>query len=285
MARPIPAPNQAFDAARGATRQVEPWIERFARVGYAAKGVVYVVIGVLAAQAAFGAGGRTTGSRGALQTIVAQPFGKVMLAVVALGLFGYVAWRIVAAVTDAEGKGSDAKGIATRAAHAGRALVYASLALSAVRLLRGVGGGDAGGDAAAEGWTARLMDVPFGRWLAGLVGAGVIAYGLYQLYRAYATDLRKHLNLSSLSAAATEWVVRFARFGVAARGVVFGVIGWFLIRAATEANANRASGLGEALASLEHRPYGAWLLGLVALGLIAYGLYQLANARYRRIAM
>jgi hypothetical protein len=129
------------------------------------------------------------------------------------------------------------------------------------------------------------MAVPFGRWLVALVGLGIIGYGIYQLYRAYAAKVRKHLELSRASATEAEWIVRFGRFGIGARGVVFGIIGWFLLRAAMEYEPRRASGLGGALATLERQSYGPWLLGIVALGLIAYGLYQLANARYRRIAV
>ena len=281
MARITSVPNPPLSVSDGA-RAAAPWIERFARTGYVAKGIVYIVIGTLAARAAFGAGGRTTGSRGAMETIVEQPFGRVMLAVIAVGLLGYAIWQLIAAAADTERKGTEPKGLALRAGQAGRALIYASLALSAVRLTMGdrSGGGD---DAAAAGWTARLMAVPFGRWLVALVGLGIIGYGVYQLYRACAAKVRKHLDLWQASATEAEWIVRVGRFGIGARGVVFGIIGWFLIRAAMEYEPRRASGLAGALATLERQPYGPWLLGIVALGLIAYGLYQLANARYRRI--
>jgi hypothetical protein len=282
MARTTSFPNPPLPVSGGA-RAAAPWLERFARVGYVAKGVVYIVIGILAARAAFGAGGRTTGSRGAMETIVDQPFGRVMLAVIAVGLLGYAIWQLIAAAADTERKGSEPKGLALRAGQAGRALIYASLALSAVRLTMGERGGDGGGDAAAEGWTARLMAVPFGRWLVGLVGVGIIGYGFYQLYRAYRAKVRKHLDLSRAGATEAEWIVRLGRFGIGARGIVFGIIGWFLVRAAMEYDPQRASGLGGALATLERQQYGPWLLGIVALGLVAYGLYQLANARYRRI--
>jgi len=281
---PIPVQaEQAMMDARGAARDAAPWIERFARLGYAASAAVYVTIGALAAKAAFGAGGRTTGTRGALQTMVEQPMGRVLLAVVAAGMFGFAAWQFVAAVTDAERKGTEPKGLARRAGMVGTGVIYTGLGLAAVRLIMGTGGGDDG--QRAEHWTGRLLGLPFGRWLVGLVGAGIIGYGLYQLYRAYAAKVRKHLDLSTLSADAASWVVRFGRFGLGARGVVFTIIGWFLIRAAMEYDASQASDIGEALATLERQPYGPWLLGAVALGLVAYGLYQLVNAAYRRISV
>ena len=282
---PIPVQaQQAMMDARGAARDAAPWIERFARLGYAASTAVYVTIGALAAKAAFGAGGRTTGTRGALQTIVEQPMGRVLLAIVAAGMFGFAAWQLVAAVTDAERKGTEPRGLARRAGMVGTAVIYTGLGLAAVRLVMGTGGGESDGQR-AEHWTARLLALPAGRWLVGLVGAGIIGYGLYQLYRAYAAKVRKHLDLSTLSPNAATWVVRFGRFGLAARGVVFTIIGWFVMRAAMQYDPSQASDIGEALATLERQPYGPWLLGVVALGLVAYGLYQLVNARYRIISV
>ena len=275
-------PQQASTGAASTARQLAPWIERLARVGYAAKGVVYVLIGVLAARAALGAGGRTTDSGGALTAIGNASYGRLLLVVIAIGLLGYALWRVIEAATDAERKGSDAKGLAKRAAGAGRGLLYVGLALQAVRLLRG---GSAGGDGRTQDWTARLMAAPFGRWLVAAVGVGVIGYALYQLYRAYASKVRKHLDLSRLSAGAQQLAVAVGRFGIGARGVVFLVIGWFLVRAARQADASQASGVGEALRTLERQPNGKWLLALVGLGFVAYGIYELINARYRRIAV
>jgi hypothetical protein len=275
----------AQHAAAGAgttARQIAPWVEKLARVGYAASGLVYLLIGGLAARAALGTGGRTTDSRGALATIGDSRFGTALLVVIALGLLGYAAWRLIAAATDAEGKGDKPKGIASRIGGAGRGLLYVGLALQAFRLLRGTG---SSGGSRAEDWTARLMAAPAGRWLVAGVGLGVIAYALYQLYRAYAAKVRKHLDLSGLSAQGQQLVVGLGRFGIGARGVVFVVIGWFLIRAARQSDASQASGVGEALRTLEAQPYGKWILALVGLGFVAYGVYQFANARYRRIAV
>jgi hypothetical protein len=129
------------------------------------------------------------------------------------------------------------------------------------------------------------MAAPFGRWLVAAAALGVIAYALYQLYRAYASKVRKHLDLDRLSAESQRLVVAVGRFGIGARGVVFLVIGWFLLRAARQADASEASGMGEALRTLERQPYGKWLLALVGLGFVSYGLYEFVNARYRRIAV
>jgi hypothetical protein len=279
--------NHAAANAANTARQLSPAIERLARVGYAAKGVVYVLIGALAARAALGTGGRTTDSRGALAAIGNGAFGTILLGVIALGLLGYAAWRFVAAATDAERAGDEPKGIAKRLASAGRGVLYAGLAVQAIRLMRGAGGatetGSGGGR--SEDWTARLMAVPYGRWLVAAVGLGIVAYAVYQLYRAYAAKVRKHLDLGRLSAEAQRAVVAIGRFGIGARGVVFLVIGWFLVRAARQADASEATGMAEALRTLQQQPYGKWILALVGLGFIAYGLYEFVNARFRRIAV
>jgi hypothetical protein len=262
--------------------QASPWIERLGRLGYAAKGLVYVLVGVLAAQAAFTTGGQTTDSRGALQQIVQAPFGRVLLAIVAVGLVGYALWRFVQAGMDTENKGTDTKGILTRGAYAIVGLLYLGLAFSAVRMIMG-SSDSGGGDAATQGWTARLMSQPFGQLLVGLVGAGVVGFGLYQLYQAYSAKFREKLKLGEMSPTEETWTERLGRFGYGARGIVFTMIGAFLIVAAIQAQPEQARGLGGALATLSQQPYGPWLLGAVAIGLVAYGVFMLAEARYRRM--
>ncbi len=257
------------------------WVERLARLGYLAKGIVYAIVGVLAVQAAFGAGGQTTDTKGALGAIAAQPFGKFLLALLTVGLIGYVVWRFVQAVQDPEHKGDDAKGWATRLGYAVSGLIYASLAFTAIGLIRGSGGG--GGGNSEQDWTARLLAQPFGQWLVGLVGAFVIGLGFYQLYQAYKAKFRKQMKLQEMSPTEETWATRIGRFGLGARGVVFCIIGFFLLQAARQSDASQVRGLDGALQSLAQQPYGPWLLGIVALGLIAYGIHMAVQARYIRI--
>ena len=257
-----------------------PWIERLARVGFAAKAVLYTVVGVLALRAAMGAGGRTTGSKGALATLLDQRFGAVILVVVAAGLFGYAAWRIAEAILDPEHRGHDAKGLAVRSSFAARGIFHAALGVQAIRLAMGSGGG---GDQATEEWTARVLDAPFGGWLVVGAGLSVAGYGLYQLYRAWAAKLSKQLDLSRLSREAGSWLIKVCRVGIGARGVVFAVVGAYLVRAGVAHNANQAATTGEALSVIGRQPFGEWLLAGVAVGLIAYGAYEVVQARYRVI--
>lgn len=275
----------AKEQAARISRSARGWIVPLARFGFAAKGSVYIIIGVLAALAAFTGGGRTTDSRGALQEILEQPYGKFLLIAVAIGLSGYAVWRFVQAIEDTENKGSDAKGLARRIGYAAIGLIYASLAFSAIKLIVGSGGGGRSGDQSSREWTARLLAQPYGRWLVAAVALGIIIFAVYQFYKAYKAKFREKLELGGMSKQTENWAVRGGQVGFAARGVVFGVIGGFLLQAALRSSAGEARGLSGALRALEQQPFGAWLLGLVALGLVAHGLFMFVLARYRRIVL
>ena len=261
-------------------RDASPALVLLGRAGYASKGIVYLVIGVLAARVALGEGGRTTDSGGALSTIGNGPFGTAALALIGVGLLGYMAWRVVAAITDAERKGDEPTGLAVRFAHAARGIAYGALGVQALRLMNGGRSGGGG----AEDWSARLLALPYGRLLVGAVGLGVLGYAGYQFYRASSEKkVRKHLDLGQAGPRAATWIVRLGRFGIAARAVVFTMIGVFLVRAAMQADSSEAGGFAESLRSLASGDNGPFVLGAVAFGLVAYGLYQLATARYRHM--
>lgn len=260
---------------------VEPWVERLARFGYAAKGVVYILIGVLALQAAFGQGGQTTGAGGALRTIVDEPFGQVALAAIAVGLVGYVLWRFVQAFLDPEHKGDDPKGLARRAGYLMSGLAYSTVAFTTVQMIFGSSGG--GNSRQEEMWAARVLSLPFGTWLVGLGGLALLGIGAAQFYEAYQAAFAGKWKSSELSSEQEKWATRLGRFGLAARGVVYSILGLFLLRAALQYDASEAGGLGEALSALLRQPFGPWLLALVALGLASYGVYALLRARYRKV--
>jgi len=251
------------------------------RAGYAAKGIVYVVIGALAAKAAAGAGGATTDSRGALGVIHDGPMGTIALIAIGIGLLGYMAWRLVAAVTDAEGKGDEPTKLAVRAAQAARGVAYGALGVQALRQLGGDDGGSQGEQ--ARHWTARLLEMPFGRALVVAVGLSVLGYAVYQVYRAFSDKAKKHLDLAEAGPTQAKWIVRLGRFGIAARAVVFAMIGVFLLRAGMQRDSGEAGGIAQSLQALGAADYGKLVLGAVAFGLIAYGIYQLATARYRHM--
>jgi hypothetical protein len=267
-------------ATYGATgREVARWVERLARVGYVAKGVVYAVVGVLAAQLAFGTGGQTTGTTGALHTIGSQPWGQGLLALTGIGLACYAIWRFVQGFLDPEHKGTDAEGIVKRLAYVGSGIIHGSLAITAFSLAAGNGGGGGGGS--TQSMTAELMSYPWGLWLVGLVGVVTLGIGLRQFYRAYEESFLRKWHTAAMSAEQRRWGTRAGRWGLSARGVVFVMMGFFFIRAAIQHDASEAIGLDGALAKLATTGFGPWVLGVVALGLVAYAVFCFVQARYR----
>ena len=250
------------------------------RAGYAAKGIVYLVIGALAARVALGQGGGTTDSRGALSAIGDGPFGSAALVLIGVGLLGYTAWRLVAAVTDAEGKGDEPTSLAVRISQAGRGVAYGVLGVQALRQL---GGHEQAESTATRDWTARLLELPFGRAIVAAAGLGVLGYAGYQLYRAASDKVQKHLDLGEAGPTKSTWIVRLGRFGIAARAVVFAMIGVFLLRAGMQSDSGEAGGIAQSLRALAGASHGRLVLGAVSFGLVAYGVYQLATARYRHM--
>jgi hypothetical protein len=269
-------------AARDGAAEAAPWIVRLARVGFAAKGIVYLVVGGAAVMAAAGAGGGTTDSRGALGVIGGSTAGRGLLLVMGIGLVGYALWALLASALDAERRGNDMKSLATRIGQASRGLIYGALGVEAIRLFATARPSSGDG---AEHWTARVLALPFGRIAIGVAGASIIGYALYQLYRAAAKSLTRRMEAAAVSGETADRLIKIGRFGIAARAVVFLVIGWFLIRAAYDADADRAGGIDESLAALASQPYGPVVLGLVAFGLMAYGVWEFVKARYRVMAL
>lgn len=268
--------NKAGQAARDGRE----WIVPMARAGYAAKGAVYVLVGILAFMSAFGLGGSVGGAREALEALQPKTFGTVLLALIAAGLACYSVWRLVQSICDPEDRGNDAKALAARTGLAFSGVVHLGLAWATVQMIRGQGG--SGGNA-EEGWTAKLLAQPFGVWLVGLVGAVVAGVAVYQIYRGVSGRFKKRLVLSELNGKVRQQVCRVCQFGLVARGLSFAIIAWFFIRAAIHYNAQESGGLREALGALAAQPYGPWLLGAMGLGLASYGVFAFVEAKFRRI--
>jgi len=274
--------NVAKDKVERISKSAQGWIIPLARFGFAAKGVVYIIIGVFAALAAFTSGGKKTDSRGAFEEILSKPFGKVLLGAVAIGLAGYAVWRIVQAIQDTENKGSEAKGIAVRVGYAFIGAIHIALAFSAAQMVFGSGDNKSSEQSSKE-WTATLLAQPLGQWLVGAIGLGFIAVAISHFYKAYTAKFREKLMTDQMDNKTETFATRVGQFGLAARGVVFGIIGGFLVQAALQSSANETRGLSGALRALEQQSYGQLLLGVVALGLIAYGFHMFVLARYRRM--
>ena len=255
------------------------WVERAGRAGYVAKGVIYGLIGLVAIQVPLGLEEEPEDRQGALRMVGQQPFGELLLLVLAAGLAGYALWRLAQAFFDTEDDGTDPKGLAKRASYLARAGLYGFFAFSAFALVAGLG--SSGGDEQQE--AASAFDLPLGRWLVAAVGLGFLGAGLYNGYRSLTKDFRKHLREHEVSPKVRGWVIVLGVVGHAARAVVFGLIGIFLVRAAWEYDPSEAKGIDGALLTLAEAPYGPAVLFAVGAGLIAYGAFCLVQARYREV--
>ena len=263
-----------------ATREVKPWIEVFARVGFAAKGVLYMTIGGLAAAAALGMGGKANpDSRNALQKLFEAPFGRVLVGVIALGLLGYAAWRVIEGITNPQCK-TGAKGAAYRVGSIARGVIHLVLAGAAASLALWRESSGGGGGGRIREYVGKGLAMPGGVYVLWAVAAGFLGYGVYQLYKAFKAKLSRQLQLGAVRGRAA--IITISRFGIAARGLVFGTIAVLLGRAAREHDAREAGGLSESLRELSTE-LGRWPYLAIALGLAAYGVYELINAKYRRI--
>ena len=250
----------------------------WARIGYCTRGMVYLLVGALAILAAVGEGGKTTGTKGALATIIGEPFGYVLLGIIALGLFGYAAWRFIQAVFDADNHGNGGKALAIRGGLLISSLTHVLLGIFAASLAFGSGGG--GGSGGNSGWVAELMQQPWGRWMVALIGIGILVAGIAHAVKAYKAKYRKHLAMDGEMMDKVEPMIRF---GLYARSVVFAIIAFFFVIAAWQYDPQKAKGLNAALEFLQGQAYGMILLLIIALGLVAFGAYSVIEGIYRRI--
>lgn len=264
-------------AWRTAARSI--WVEWCGRAGLVAKGLIYSLIGVLALMVALGFGGRPKDRQGALRFIAAQPLGEVILFVLAAGFAGYALWRFTQAFLDRDGEGTHAAGLTKRAGYFARGLLYAGLCALSLSIVGGVGGG--GHNEAKE--TDKVFDWPFGRALVYALGAVLLAAAAWNGFRAVSKRYRKDMKRGQMSKGERGTLDALGSAGHLARMVVFGLIGFFLVRAAWQYDPQEAVGLDGALARLAQAQYGEWLLAVVAGGVLAYGLFCFMQARYREV--
>ncbi len=281
MSNAVHSSNVALEAHRGA-RAARPWIERAARLGYLARGVLYLTIGTFAFLEASGSSsGETLDATGALRQIHAGSFGKALIVALIVGLAGYALWLLVQGTLDPEREIQSARWpIVRRVALLGRSAIHVGLAVRGVGLLMG----DADGQGeSAKSLTGEVMRVsPLGVIAVFLVGAGIVAFAVGEVRHAWRDDHLERLD-SRVQGSWRTAVSAIARLGTTARAVVFALIGGYLLFAAAEHDPSEARGFGSALASLHHWWLGWALLGAAGIGLAAYGAFQVIQARHRRI--
>jgi hypothetical protein len=258
------------------------WLQRLARAGLAARGLLYVVVAVLAVQVARGHREARADKQGALQAVVRQPFGRVLVLLLAVGFAGYAAWRFVEAAVGPPDEDDPRKANVKRLGYLARAGLYAFFSASAVKLFIWSNGAASKQGAEAD-WTARVLNWPGGTWLVQAAGAVAIGAGLYVGWRGVSGKFRKRLKSVEMGKAERRWIRGVGTVGMVARMLVTVMIGVFLISAARSHDPNQAVGIDGALKRLADRSYGPLLLVVVAFGLAAYGIYSFGEARYRRV--
>ena len=273
--------TQAVASVREAASSHRAWLLYLARAGYAARGVVYVLVGILAFMAAFG-GQRAEGTRGALTWVMDEAWGPWLVGFVAIGLLGYALWRFFQSAMDADNHGTDAKGLTIRTGLFVSAVTHTLLAIFCFSVVWGSGGGGGGGGDNTQTWTAELMSQPFGRWLVGIVGLCIVGAGIAQIVKGAKKGFEKYMHIPVEH---RSWAIPTSQAGLIARGIVFLMIGGFFLVAAYQADPSEAKGLQESLATLQQQPFGPWLLAAMGIGLIAFAVYSFLEAFYRRITV
>jgi Domain of Unknown Function (DUF1206) len=262
-----------------AAAPVSPTIEWLARIGYASRGLVYILAGLFSLSAAI-EGGRSAGPKGALANVIQVPFGDILLYCIALGLICFGVWRTTQAIYDPD-KFSRGPSSALRRliVYGGSAFVHFGLAVAAINVAFVSRSADE--DREARDWTAWLLSQPFGRALTMVVGLGIVIGGLAFVFQAFKAEFRKNLMVDEDD---KEWIVTLGRIGFAARGIVFVMVGCFLIIAGWFHDPRQATGVAGALKALQNSDFGAPLLAATAAGLLCFGLFELGQALWRRIA-
>jgi hypothetical protein len=287
MAISVNTGNKIKETGKKVTRQASsnPLVELVARVGYGVRGLLYFTIGLLAVQLALGHGGKAADQQGAIAVIGKQPAGQLLLWVVLIGLVSYALWGLIRALLDPLHKGKDLKGIAERVGFLFSAAAYALLVFPTYAAIAG-GRKQAHNGAQTEQtqeYVTKILSMNSGRWMVGFIGVLVIAVGMYQIYEGFRLHFDGHIQPRSMSPQKAGWVKRAGQFGTVARGVVFALIGLFLFLAAIQNNPGKAKGFDETLLSLLQQPYGPWLMGTVAVGLIAFGIYSIFCGLWFRV--
>ena len=258
-----------------------PLLKLLERLGYVARGALYGVMGLLALGVALGVvGGQTTDLSGSLVFLAANAFGKLVLIVFAIGLTAYSLWGFTRAIYDPLHRGSDASGYAARLGFVTSAISYATIVIFALQILGGSGG--ASGDSNQKS-IASVLSHPAGGWLTILIGLIAVGIGIGQFVEAYRATFKTDLKAAEVSASERDLAIGLGRFGMAARGVSFLVIGWFVIQAGIHHDPGQVQGFGGAFQFLLHQPFGRLVLGVVALGFVALGLHSFACARWIRL--
>jgi hypothetical protein len=256
----------------------EKWFEKFARFGLVSKGIVYCLMGVLSVLAAFGLSREKGDKAEAFKVIYGQPFGQILLIVIGLGLLGYVMLRFFQAFKDIDNKGTDIKGIVDRLGYTLSAFLYLGIGVYALKLVFGDSGGGEGDS--RKFVVSKVLEYPGGEYMVGIAGLIVIGMGIYQIIRGITGRFMKRVNL--IRSNMRDTFKAAGTIGYISRGIVLGIIGYFLLHAAWLSDPDEAQGTGAAFEFLQNK-VGSVMMAVVALGLIGYGFFAFVKGKYQKI--
>jgi hypothetical protein len=266
-------------AVESHAREASPFVKWLARLGMFCAGILWIVVGALAIQLALGAGGETTDKTGALHEIAQESWGGALLVAIAIGFAGYALWRFMVAALGRKLETNEELSWPKRLWYFVKGLFYAFLCYTTVAILVNA----SSGSSSEKDHVEAVFDLPAGRWLVAALGLGLAAWGVGSLYRAISRNFKDDLHTERMSETTKRWTTRAGVVGYLARAVVFLITGGFIVKAAVEYDPDEAIGLDGALQTLAHQEFGPLLLGVVAAGLIAYGLFYLVRAAYREV--
>jgi hypothetical protein len=260
----------------GHARRFVRWL---ACAGYAGRGAVFLILGGFAVLAAFNHTARPVGTTTAVRDLLGTPAGWVLALLIVASLFCFAAFRAIEAILDLHDFGSDLTGALRRAALGMAGLFYGGLAIVASAIVLGWNAASADNQT-VRGWTGWLLGVPGGDWIVGLAGAATVAVGIGLAVAGLRASFKRRVRIAREP---RPYVTALGMVGMTARSVVFVMIGAFLVFAAVTHDPQKAEGFGGALSVIQHQPYGDWLLGVTALGLLTFGLFGIGEALFADI--
>lgn len=269
---------KGFLKRKDADNNVKPWVMWYSRIGFSAKGSVYILIGLISMMAAIGIG-KKNGQQGAIASVASKPFGEIILWLIVLGLTGYITWLITQVLIEPNHDGPKYKGIFIRIGYLFAASFYVGLGIkfSIIAFRSGQT------DDSTQIWMGKLLDMPIGRLAIAITGLSIFVYAMIQLILGITGTFTKKLNTKQMKQKEMIITNQIGRIGFIARGITFGVLGGFLVNSGWTAETSQATGIDSALAQISQEPFGQVLLGILSSGLFLYGVYEVLEGKYRNI--
>ncbi|WP_170846091.1 DUF1206 domain-containing protein [Bacillus sp. MUM 13] len=265
--------------AKKTAHHMKPWARKAARAGFMAKGTNFILVGALSLLAACGAGSKAKGTNGAMAAVAAKPYGEVLLWLIGIGLAGYILWLLIQIFELQTIKEDPMKGSLRKAGNVISCIIYIGLAAKAIKLAIHAGQSSS----AQKAWTARILAQDYGPLLIGLIGAGIIIYGIYSIFSGIKGSFMKQFKLQEMSKEEIQATRKSGQIGMVSRGAVFGFLGYFVIRMAITANPHNPTNLDGALQKILQQSYGPWMLGIVSIGFALYGIFQISKGKNKHI--